>query len=162
MAALDWIFLTVLVASLLMGMWRGLVFEVLSLAGWVAAFFAAQRFADVMGEMLPMGHSDTLWRHIAGFAVVFIAVVFIGSFLAWAAKRLIVTVGLRPADRALGALFGVLQGVVLLLAAALVAYWTQLANEQWWKDSRGAPLLHAALKGLKPSLPKEWGRRLPS
>ncbi|TXJ07919.1 MAG: CvpA family protein, partial [Alicycliphilus sp.] len=40
MAALDWVFLTVLAASLLIGAWRGLVFELLSLAGWVVAFFA--------------------------------------------------------------------------------------------------------------------------
>ena len=46
MAALDWVFLTVLAASLLIGAWRGLVFELLSLAGWVVAFFAAQWFAD--------------------------------------------------------------------------------------------------------------------
>lgn len=38
MHALDWIFLVVLGASLLIGAWRGLIFELFSLAGWVAAF----------------------------------------------------------------------------------------------------------------------------
>lgn len=38
MHALDWIFVGILTASLLIGAWRGLVFELLSLAGWVAAF----------------------------------------------------------------------------------------------------------------------------
>ena len=33
MAALDWIFAAVLLASMLVGAWRGLVFEVLSLVG---------------------------------------------------------------------------------------------------------------------------------
>jgi membrane protein required for colicin V production len=95
MAALDWIFLLVLVASLLLGAWRGLVFETLSLAGWVAAFFAAQHLADTAGGMLPMGQADALLRHIVGFAVVFIAVVFAASFVAWMAKRLI-TSRLKP------------------------------------------------------------------
>ena len=45
MAALDWIFVALLLASMLMGAWRGLVYEVLSLAGWVVAFLVAQWFA---------------------------------------------------------------------------------------------------------------------
>jgi hypothetical protein len=40
------ILLIVLLASVLIGVWRGLVFEVLSVAGWVAAFFLAQWYAD--------------------------------------------------------------------------------------------------------------------
>ena len=72
MAALDWIFAAVLAASLVIGAWRGLVFELLSLAGWVVAFFAAQWFAADVGAGLPMGDADPTWRHVAGFAVVFV------------------------------------------------------------------------------------------
>ena len=32
-SAIDWLALTVLIASLLLGAWRGLLYEVLSLAG---------------------------------------------------------------------------------------------------------------------------------
>lgn len=162
MAALDWVFLTVLVASLLIGAWRGLVFELLSLAGWVLAFFAAQWFAADMGALLPMGQADAAWRHVAGFAVVFVGAVFACGLLAWGLKKLIEAVGLRPADRALGALFGVLRGLVLLLAVVLVAGWTPMQEAAWWKESQAAPILHAALKGLRPALPEELGRHLPS
>ncbi|MBX9835253.1 MAG: CvpA family protein, partial [Burkholderiaceae bacterium] len=51
MHPLDWIFVGILTASLLIGAWRGLVFELLSLAGWVAAFFVAQWFAADVGRM---------------------------------------------------------------------------------------------------------------
>src|SRR5574337_730702 len=111
MAALDWIFLTVTVASLLIGAWRGLVFELLSLAGWVAAFFAAQWFAGDVGAWLPMGQADAAWHHVAGFVLVFVAAVFASGFVAWVLKKLVSAVGLRPADRALGAMFGVLRGL---------------------------------------------------
>ena len=46
MAMLDWIFLAVLLASMLIGAWRGLVFEVLSALGWLVAFMAAQWWAE--------------------------------------------------------------------------------------------------------------------
>ena len=42
MAPLDWAVLIVLAASLLLGAWRGLVYEVLSVLSWIAAFVAAQ------------------------------------------------------------------------------------------------------------------------
>lgn len=162
MAALDWIFIAVLLASLLIGAWRGLVFELLSLAGWVVAFFAAQWFAADVGAMLPMGKAQGALRHAAGFLVVFIGAVFACGFVAWLAKKLVEAVGLRPADRMLGAGFGVLRGVVLLLAGTLVASWTQMQDAPWWKESQGAPMLHQALMQLKPVLPEGLARHLPS
>ena len=41
MATLDWVFAAILVLSLVVGIWRGLVFEVLSVAGWIVAFVLA-------------------------------------------------------------------------------------------------------------------------
>lgn len=161
MAALDWVFVTVLVASLLIGAWRGLVFELLSLAGWVAAFVAAQWFADDAGAWLPMGQADPAWRHVAGFVVVFVATVFACGLVAWLLKKLVAAVGLRPADRALGAMFGVLRGLVLLLAAVLVAGWMQVQQAPWWQQSQLAPWLQAALKSLRPVLPVQLGQHLP-
>ena len=40
----DWALLAVLALSIAVGLWRGLVFEVLSLVGWVGAYIAAQLF----------------------------------------------------------------------------------------------------------------------
>jgi len=162
MAALDWIFVVVLAASLLIGAWRGLVFELISLAGWVVAFVAAQWFAADVGAWLPMGEADAAWRHVAGFACVFVAAMFACGLLAWLAKKLIEAVGLRPADRALGALFGLLRGALLLLALALVALWTPVHKEPWWTQSASGPLLQALLADLRPALPQELGRHLPS
>ena len=42
MPVLDWVLLAVLLVSLLLGLWRGLVYEVLSVVSWIAAFVLAQ------------------------------------------------------------------------------------------------------------------------
>ena len=81
---------------------------------------------------------------------------------AWLLKKLVDAVGLRPADRALGALFGVLRGLLLLLVVALVAGWLQVQDAPWWRQSQLAPWLQVALKGMRPVLPEELGRHLPS
>lgn len=162
MASLDWIFAVVLLASMAIGAWRGLIFEVLSVAGWVASFFVAQWFAPDMAAVLPLGDSDGALRYAAGFIVVFVGAVFACGFLAWLAKKLVDAIGLRPADRTLGAVFGVLRGVVVLLVVAVVVGLTPLHEAAWWQESRSAPVLGGMLKSLKPALPEEFGRHLPS
>ena len=162
MAALDWIFAAVLLASMLIGAWRGLVFEVLSLLGWVVSFFVAQWFAQDVAELLPMGESAGALRYAAGFVLVFVASVFACGFVTWLAKRLVEAIGLRPADRTLGAAFGVLRGLVLLLAVAVVAGLTPVHQASWWQESQAAPVLAGVLRGLKPALPEEFAKHLPS
>jgi membrane protein required for colicin V production len=162
MAALDWVFVVVLLASMLIGAWRGLVFEVLSLLGWVVSFFLAQWFAVDMAALLPLGDSADAVRYAAGFVMVFVLAVFACGFVTWLVKQLVDSIGLRPADRSLGALFGVLRGLVLLLTVAVVAGMTSLHETAWWNESQGAPVLTEVLRGLKPALPEEFGRYLPS
>src|SRR6218665_54107 len=71
MAALDFIFLPALLLSMLIGAWRGLVFELLSVLGWILSFFVAQWFAADMAAWLPMGDSAAALRYAAGFGVGF-------------------------------------------------------------------------------------------
>ena len=161
MATLDWVFLTVLVASLALGAWRGLVYEVLSVLGWVAAFVLAQWLAPDAAAWLPMGGSGEAIRYAVGFVLVFIAAAFAAGLLAWLVKKLVEAVGLRPVDRTLGAAFGLVRGGVLLLAAAVVVNMTPLQSGEWWTESKGAGVSTTVLKGLKPVLPERFGQYLP-
>ena len=160
-AVLDWVFVAVLAASLLLGAWRGLVYEVLSVLSWIAAFIVAQWLAPDAAAMLPVSGWSQPVRYAAGFVLVFIAVVFAGGLLAWIVKKLVEAVGLRPVDRMLGALFGLFRGAILALALAVVVNATPLRSADWWTESTGAAVATAALKGLKPVLPEPFRRYLP-
>lgn len=162
MPALDWIFATVLLLSMLLGAWRGLVFEVLSLFSWVAAFVLAQWFALDAASYLPMGGGSDAMRYAAGFAVVFFVVVLLGSLVAVIVKKLTVAVGLRPLDRALGAVFGSVRGVLLLLLATVVVGMTPMKTSPAWQASVGAGVAVAVLKGLRPALPSDMEKFLPA
>jgi len=161
MAALDWAFVAVLLVSLLVGIWRGLVYEVLALAGWVAAFLLAQWYAPALAELLPMEGAAQVLRYAAAFVLIFIATVFAASVLTWLISRLFQVAGLRPADRALGAIFGLMRGVVVLLAVAVLVAMTPLKTEPWWTESASAAWASATVRSLKPVLPQEFGRYLP-
>ena len=160
MAVLDWVFGAVLLVSFLVGAWRGLVFEVLSLITWVAAFILAQWFAPDVAQMLPMSGAGEAVRYAAGFVLTFVAAVFAGGLVAVLVKKLISVAGLAPADRMLGAVFGLVRGVVVLLALTVVVAMTPLKKSLWWTESICSGVLSAAIKGLKPVLPQEFGKYL--
>ena len=162
MPALDWIFAAVLILSMLLGAWRGLVYEVLSLINWVVAFVMAQWLALDMAQHLPMsGASDTV-RYAAGFVLVFIASVLVGGLIAAVVKKLIATVGLRPVDRVLGAVFGLTRGVLLLLLVTVLVNMTALKDSTAWQESAGVRVALVVLKGIKPVLPRDLDRFLPA
>ena len=99
-------------------------------------------------------------RFAAAFVLTFVAAVFAAGVLAALMRKLVSAAGLRPADRALGALFGLVRGVILLLAATVAIDMTPLKASDWWQESRGAPVLSAVLNGLKPILPLQFARYL--
>ena len=161
MAALDWIFVVVLLASMLMGAWRGLVFEVISLLGWGAAFWCAQAFATGVAAWLPIGEAEAAWRYPLAFVLVFVGVAFGVGLAASLMRRLVSAAGLSPVDRTLGGAFGLARGAVVLLVLAVMVHLLALSEGAWWRDSRSAGVLDAALQGLKPSLPEKLASYLP-
>lgn len=158
MAALDWVLLVVLLGSVLIGAWRGLVFEVLSLASWVLAFIAARLWGETVGTWLPMQDVDEGLRTGAGFVIAFIAALFALGVVIWLIGKLVTMVGLRPFDRALGALFGAVRGLLLLVLIALVFLLTPMRESQIWNTSVLAPYLVSAVSVLRPWMPQEMGR----
>jgi membrane protein required for colicin V production len=158
MGLTDGLLLTVLLLSVLLGAWRGLVYEVLSVASWVAAFVLAQAYADEVALVLPLDGLSPPLQLAAGFLVVFIAVAFAGGLLAWLVKKLVASVGLRPVDRILGSAFGLARGVVMLLAFAVVVSMSPLRDAVWWQGSAVADLLVATLHAIKPLLPEPVAR----
>ncbi len=162
MPALDWIFGAVLLASMLLGAWRGLVYEVLSLISWVAAFVLAQWLALDAAQYLPMSGSSDMLRYAAGFVLVFVATVLFGSLVAVVVKKLTSAVGLRPVDRALGAVFGSIRGVLLLLVITVVVGMTPLKSSAAWQESVGASTASGLLKNLRPVLPSDLEKFLPA
>ena len=160
MSTVDWVFLAVLAFSVLLGAWRGLVYEVLSVLGWAMSFYAAYFFAPQVAGLLPLPSSSEPVRYAAAFVLVFIAAAFAAGLLAYLLKKLVAAMGLRPVDRTMGAAFGLVRGVILLLAVAVVMDMTALKTSDWWQESKGAPILTATLKGLKPVLPEKFAKYL--
>lgn len=161
MTYIDWILLGILVLSFAIGALRGLVFEVLSVFVWIAAFVLAQWFAPEVAAKLPMAGTAQSLRYAAGFVLVFVGTAFVAGLLVQLIKKMVAAVGLRPVDRTLGAIFGLLRGAILLLAIAVVINMTALRSQADWQASQGATMLTELLTKLKPLLPQDFGKYLP-
>ncbi len=159
---IDWTLLAVLAASVVIGLWRGFVFECLSLAGWVVAWFAAQWTAPQVAPWLPVGEAGSAMNLAAAFALVFVLALLVWSLLARLVRLLVHATPLSIPDRLLGGGFGVLRGVVLLLAVATVVALTPAAQSQDWRSSQGARWLGLTLQAVKPLLPEPAARLLPA
>jgi membrane protein required for colicin V production len=160
MVTTDWVLLAVLLLSVLLGLWRGLMYEVLSLAGWVLAFILAQAFADDVAAWLPMDGLSAALKLAVAFVLVFVLVAFAGGLVAWLVQKLVATVGLRPVDRVLGGAFGLARALVMLLGAAVVVSVLQMQQAAWWRSSSAAGMLSATLLEIRPLLPEPVARHI--
>jgi membrane protein required for colicin V production len=156
---LDVAMIGVVVFSALVGLARGITFELLSLAGWFVAYFAGRWLEPFVAAHMPIGAAGSALNRGAAFALAFLGVLIVWSLLARGVSALIGATPLRPLDRLLGAAFGLARGAIVLLVVATVVALTPAAHSEAWRHSAGAALLEAILQGLLPLLPE--GSALP-
>ena len=160
MSVLDLAAITVIVISAGWGIWRGFTREVMSLAGWVLAFLAANAVAGPLGDMLPASMASPEVRVLIAFVVVFVLVLIAAALVGNAVSKFLKAAGLSGVDRTLGGLFGLARGVVILLAFAIVAGLTAMPRQPVWKESVAAGMLERTAVQLKPWLPPALAGRL--
>ena len=160
MTGFDHAALAVIALSSVFGFWRGVVSEILGLLAWVAAFFAARAWSQAAAEILSPWLANPAWRAAAGFVAVFVATLLVFAFARFLLSRLLRAVGLGFADRILGALFGVLRGVLMVLVVVLVCGLSDLPRQPWWREAWLAPPMETAVLAARPWLPRTVAQRI--
>ena len=157
---LDYAVIGVLLVSMVWSALRGVVREIISLGGWIIAFLAANLFAGPLSAHLPQAIPGEALRTLTAFLAIFIVALICSALVGLLMAKLVSAIGLGPMDKALGALFGIARGAILVLVAVLAAGMTGVPKQGWWKESiSGEPLKQVALT-LKPWLPDSFAQRL--
>jgi membrane protein required for colicin V production len=157
---IDFAVFGILIASTAWGVWRGLVREVMSLAGWVIAFLAANLFAAPLSALVPASVSRPELRVLIAFVTIFFVTLGLAMIAALLLAKVVQAVGLGSIDRTLGALFGLLRGLLIVLVLAIAAGFTSLPASRDWKNSLTGAQLGGAAAQLKPWLPPAFVERL--
>ncbi len=161
MTAFDYVVMAIVAASVLLGVWRGVVGEVIVLVAWVLAFFAAKWWGSEVAQVVFAGViADPALRIVAAWVTVFVVVLVVMALLRLAVNGLLKALGLSLTDRLLGVIFGLARGLLIVLVLVAVGGMLSMAKEKWWSDAYfSAPLETAVLAG-KPWLPPEVAKRI--
>lgn len=131
----DYIILAVLGVSVLIGLWRGLISEVLALVIWAAAFWVAWTFGPSVAAYFEHSISLPSARIGAGYGICFITVLILGALVRFLVGRLVAGTGLSGTDRLLGMVFGFARGVLLVTLAVFLLNFTAFTRDPWWQAS---------------------------
>jgi len=131
----DFAVIAIIVLSVLFAIWRGVVREVLSLLSWLIAFFAAKLLApNVAIWFAPLTDNDSV-RIGAAWATIFVVVLIVVGIIGLLLSGTVKAIGLGGLDRALGGLFGLVRGLVVVTIVALLAGLTDLPKTVEWRKA---------------------------
>ena len=154
MTSFDYAVLAIVGLSILLSMMRGFLREVLSLAGWVAAFFVAKLYTLELAPLLPEAIPSQSLRLLAAFVILFLATLLVGSLLAIALSEVFKKIGLGWVDRWLGAVFGLARGVAIVGVLVLLAGLTSIPQDARWRNAMFSAPLEALVVSALPWLPQ--------
>lgn len=161
MTGFDFVLLAILAISVVLGLLRGLLKEVLSLVAYASAFLAAIWWGPVVSEWFAQWITQPFVCMALAYLSVFIAVLLSIGFINMTLAALLSKTGLTPADHGLGGMFGLVRGVLFVLVLVTLAGYTPLPEEPWWKDAMFSKQVVSVIQQIKLKLPPPVNDWLP-
>jgi len=155
----DYAVLAIVGLSVLLAVLRGVVREIAALAGWAAALILSGLFAQELAQWLPIALSAVL-KVVIAYLVIFLGVLLVSGLSGLLLARLFRAAGLGFADRAVGALFGLVRGALIVFVGAMLAGLTSLPKELFWREAVLSGPIETAVLAAKPALPRDLAQRI--
>jgi len=160
MTSTDLLLLAVIGASTLLGLMRGFIGVLASLAAWLLAGWAAFRFGARVAVMLAGDNAPAPSHMLAGYGLSFVGVMVFVGLVGWLVRRLVHSVGLSGVDRALGGAFGLARGSLVACMLVLLMGFTGQPRERSWRESQVVPVLLPGAQWLRGWLPPWAAERI--
>lgn len=157
---LDLVIIGVIALSAVISLFRGFTKEAISLATWILAFWLALTFATRLAGMIPESITSPTARIALAFAGLFVVTVILGGILNFLISSLVEKTGLTGTDRALGVVFGMIRGVLLVVVLTLLAGLTTLPKEKVWERSLMIDYFEQGAIWLKAYVPDSLAKEI--
>jgi membrane protein required for colicin V production len=155
----DYAVIGIVGLSVLLAVFRGVVREIAALAGWAAALILSGMFAQQLAQELP-GALSPLLRAVIAYLVIFLSVLLLSGVAGMLLARLFHAAGLGFTDRAVGALFGLVRGVLIAFVGVMLAGLTDVPKLPFWREAVLSAPIETAVLAAKPVLPKDLAQRI--
>jgi len=155
----DYAVIAIVGLSVMLAVFRGVVRELAAIAGWAAAFILSGLFAHDLAQWLPVALSPML-KAVIAYLVIFLGVLLLSGIAGLTLTRLFHAAGLGFADRAVGALFGLMRGLLIVFVGVMLAGLTGLPREPFWREAALSGPVETAVLAAKPVLPKDLAQRI--
>ena len=140
--------------SIVIGFVRGFVKEAMSIASLLVAVWLALNFGAEAGTLSDSWLSSPELRLWFGRILVFVIVLTLGGLLSWAIAKLVRLSVLNGTDRALGMIFGLCRGAVLVALLVMGGHFANFDEDEWWQDSILMPYMESVADWLLVMAPK--------
>lgn len=160
MTIFDYAVLVIIGLSIILSVMRGLVAEVLSIAGWVAAFFVAKTYTSEILPMMPLDIPTESLRVLAAFLVLFLATLLVATLLTIALSAILKKIGLGWLNRLLGALFGIARGLLIVCIIVFLAGLTDIPKDARWRNAMFSAPIEAMVINMLPWLPENIAKHV--
>ena len=157
----DYLILAIIGFSGLLGLFRGLIKELMSLVAYIVAATAAVWWGPQASLWIEGWVANPLVRSAVAYLIVFILALLGVGLINMALSALIERTGLSTADHGFGMMFGLLRGIVLVLVLVTVAGYTQMPTESWWLESSLVKNAIHLIMRIKLYLPPDIAAWLP-
>ncbi len=160
--AVDLTVIAIVLLSALIACLRGVIKELLSVAGWVGAFLAAY-YGFPYAKPYAREYIEILFLADAATGVVlFIAALFILTFISHFITSRIKHSALVSIDRSLGFLFGLLRGGLLIIIAYILIAWVVPDEErpEWMVSARTLPIIEMSAGYLVDLIPVSFSEKV--
>jgi membrane protein required for colicin V production len=155
----DYAVICIVGLSVLLAVFRGVVREIAALAGWAAAFVLSSLFAQDLARWLP-GALSPMLKAVVAYLAIFLGVLLLSGLAGVLLAKLFRVAGLGFTDRAVGALFGLARGVLIVFVGVMLAGTTSLPKEPYWREAVLSGPVETAVLAARPALPKDLAQRI--
>jgi membrane protein required for colicin V production len=149
----DYTIVGIVLLSAVLGLLRGFIKEALAMLIWIVAFWVGSQYSHELSALFQNTISYAAARVALAFVLLFIGTVMLGSIISFLLSKLVQKPGLNFTDRLLGLGFGVVRGVLLVVVLVLVAGFTPVPEQSWWKQSKFLPSFQSLAVWLKDRIP---------
>lgn len=154
MNSFDYTVLIIIGVSIVVSMMRGAIRELLSIAGWIAAFYVAKSYSMQLVTLLPLTIPTQQLRVLAAFIILFLGVLLVVNLLSIALSSLINKIGLSWLNRFFGAFLGFAKGLIIVCVVVFLAGLTSIPQDARWTNAMFSSPLEALIKSVLPWLPQ--------